>query len=295
MDRRFSTSTASATSTASSDSGGDGAGGSSTTPPPTVPVQRLQHAITPQVCDHLRRRGFAVIDGVFGPETAAALRAEVAAVRGAMHKNHTHLVHGGSTGLLEKEHIWEAELMQKETQVWGSAWGCVLAAAAGPRHVCLGVLSAPLLIKCRWCLCQLSTTVESPCPSRPSGPCDPPPQELAPLCAQLQHDGTLRVMLSLLMPELRLHSQAIKLQYNAGTAAWAATVPLHSAGCCGAARREWKHRSPTGCGGAWCHSHVARHMLACLGPRLRACTPRRRPLTPHRGRRRRRRQLPHAL
>ncbi|KAI3428529.1 hypothetical protein D9Q98_007352 [Chlorella vulgaris] len=78
------------------------------------------------------------------------------AVRHCMHKNHTHLVRGGTTGLLEKASIWEAELMQQATQ------------------------------------------------------------DLAPLCAQLQNDATLRVMLNLLMPELSLQSQAIKLQYNAG-------------------------------------------------------------------------------
>jgi len=41
-------------------------------------------------------------------------------------------------------------------------------------------------------------------------------QALAPLAAQLQNDGTMRVMLSVLMPELSLQSQAIKLQWNAG-------------------------------------------------------------------------------
>lgn len=41
-------------------------------------------------------------------------------------------------------------------------------------------------------------------------------QALAPLCAQVQHDTTLRVMLSVLMPEVDLQSQAIKLQWNAG-------------------------------------------------------------------------------
>jgi Rps23 Pro-64 3,4-dihydroxylase Tpa1-like proline 4-hydroxylase len=121
-------------------------------------VERLQRIITPQLCDSLRHNGFAVVDNVFGLETAAALREELAAVRGtaAMHKNCTHLVHSGATGLLEKEHIWEAELMLPDTQA------------------------------------------------------------LAPRCAQLQNDATLRVMLSLLMPELSLQSQAIKLQWNAG-------------------------------------------------------------------------------
>ena len=65
---------------------------SAPTAPASIPVQRLQHAITPQVCEHLRRRGYAVVDGALGEEAAAALRAEVAAVRGHMHKNCTHLV-----------------------------------------------------------------------------------------------------------------------------------------------------------------------------------------------------------
>ncbi|KAL4428382.1 hypothetical protein ABPG75_002471 [Micractinium tetrahymenae] len=122
----------------------------------SVPIKSLQQAITPQVCQHLQERGFAVVDNVLGGSVAAALREEVSALRRHMHKNCTHLVQGGATGLLEKEHVFEAELIQQQTQA------------------------------------------------------------LAPLAAQLQHDSTLRVMLSVLMPELRLHSQAIKLQYNAG-------------------------------------------------------------------------------
>lgn len=122
----------------------------------SVPVERLQRAITPNVCQRLRQRGFAIVDNVLGGTVAAALRGEVAALRRHMHKNCTHLVHGGATGLLEKEHVFEAELMLPQTQA------------------------------------------------------------LAPLAAQLQHDSTLRVMLSVLMPEMRLDSQAIKVQYNAG-------------------------------------------------------------------------------
>jgi len=70
------------------------------------------------VCQHLRQHGYAVIDNVLGEPTAAALRAEIAALRDtrAMHKNCTHLVQGGATGLLEKEHVHEAELMMAETQ-----------------------------------------------------------------------------------------------------------------------------------------------------------------------------------
>lgn len=41
-------------------------------------------------------------------------------------------------------------------------------------------------------------------------------QKLAPLCQTLNEDSTMRTMLSLFMPQLRLDSQAIKLQCNAG-------------------------------------------------------------------------------
>lgn len=124
--------------------------------PDVLPVERLQYAITPAVAAALEQRGYAVIDGVFGSTWAARLRAEVAALRGSMHANHTHLVRGGATGLLAKAHIHEAELMLPETQA------------------------------------------------------------AAPLCARLQTDTTLRVMLSLFLPRLRLERQAIKLQWNEG-------------------------------------------------------------------------------
>lgn len=51
-----------------------------------LPTDRLQRAITPAVCQSLRHNGYAVIDGVFGEETAAALRGELQAMRGHMHK-----------------------------------------------------------------------------------------------------------------------------------------------------------------------------------------------------------------
>ena len=41
-------------------------------------------------------------------------------------------------------------------------------------------------------------------------------QKLAPLCQALNQDTTMRTMLSLYVPQLRLDSQAIKLQCNAG-------------------------------------------------------------------------------
>ena len=43
-------------------------------------------------------------------------------------------------------------------------------------------------------------------------------QHSAPLCQILNEDSTMRTMLSLFMPHVRLDSQAIKLQCNAGIA-----------------------------------------------------------------------------
>ena len=74
-----------------------------------------------------------------------------------MHLNHTHLVSKGSTKLLPKSQIWEAELTL-----------------------------------------------------------DPAIQQAAPLIAQLNADRSLATMLSLGLPQLRLESQAIKMQHNEG-------------------------------------------------------------------------------
>lgn len=43
-------------------------------------------------------------------------------------------------------------------------------------------------------------------------------QQSAPLCQVLNEDSTMRTMISLFVPHVRLDSQAIKLQCNAGTA-----------------------------------------------------------------------------
>ena len=191
---------AAASSAAASPAGG---------PPSSVPVDRLQQAITPQVCEHLQQHGYAVVDNVFGEQAAAALRAEVAAVRGRMHKNCTHLVQGCSTALLEKQHIWEAELMLPETQVRLNGVCC----RPGPRcrHRCYALWPSVRL----W-----PDPPDWPCSPLPPPPCSSGLQALAPLCAQLQHDSTLRVMLSLLMPRLSLQTQAIKLQWNEGGQGW---------------------------------------------------------------------------
>ena len=53
---------------------------------------------------------------------------------------------------------------------------------------------------------------------RLSQPCLQDIQKAAPLCQTLNDDSTMRTMLSLFMPHLRLDSQAIKLQCNAGAA-----------------------------------------------------------------------------
>lgn len=77
------------------------------------PLRRLQSAITPEVCEALRRSGYAVVDGAFGAERAAEFKSEIQALRGHMHMNSTHLVTGAGTQLLEKSHIHEAELMSQ--------------------------------------------------------------------------------------------------------------------------------------------------------------------------------------
>ena len=50
-------------------------------------------------------------------------------------------------------------------------------------------------------------------------------QQSAPLCQALNEDSTMRTMLSLFMPHVRLDSQAIKLQCNAGIA-FAVSLPV---------------------------------------------------------------------
>jgi hypothetical protein len=70
----------------------------------------LRRAVTPAVGAALQRNGYAVVDGVFGSDTAATMRAEIAAAAPAMALNATHLVRGGQTQLLRKANIYEAEL-----------------------------------------------------------------------------------------------------------------------------------------------------------------------------------------
>jgi Rps23 Pro-64 3,4-dihydroxylase Tpa1-like proline 4-hydroxylase len=53
---------------------------------------------------------------------------------------------------------------------------------------------------------------------------EPQTQQLAPLAASLQHDPTLRIMLSLFLPSLKLDSQAIKFQINSGSGG---CFPIH--------------------------------------------------------------------
>ena len=86
----------------------------------SLPLHRLEELITPSILATLRTQGYAVIDNVFGSEIALQLRDEVKALRNYMHKNHTHLVGGSGSGnnrsLIPKKDIYEAELLQPETQ-----------------------------------------------------------------------------------------------------------------------------------------------------------------------------------
>lgn len=107
-----------------------------------LPLERLQQAVTPEVCAELSARvsgkagtsneecflpslcthphaahsnfcpktnaqGYAVVDNVFGSTTVQRLKQELLSVysQGLMHLNHTHLVSKGATKLLPKSQI----------------------------------------------------------------------------------------------------------------------------------------------------------------------------------------------
>jgi hypothetical protein len=78
---------------------------------------RLQEAITPVICAALQNQGYAIVDNIFGNEIALQLRDEVKALRNYMHTNCTHLLsNAGNRSLVPKKDIYEAELIQPETQ-----------------------------------------------------------------------------------------------------------------------------------------------------------------------------------
>ncbi|KAL0029367.1 hypothetical protein WJX77_002479 [Trebouxia sp. C0004] len=131
-----------------------------------LPLDRFQHSISPTACQSLQHLGYTVIDNVFGSDWSQKLKEELVWLRqqGKMHLNSTHLIKHEGTELLEKQHVYEAELRDMAVQ------------------------------------------------------------ELAPLCQLLNQDATMRTMLSLFIPQLRLDSQAIKLQCNAGNGG---CFPLH--------------------------------------------------------------------
>lgn len=78
--------------------------------------ERIQTAITPELCQHLSSMGWAVVDGAFGRQLSSVLRQEVAAISDLMHLNCTHVLDSSNTRkLLPKHNIMEAELRD---QVW---------------------------------------------------------------------------------------------------------------------------------------------------------------------------------
>lgn len=83
----------------------------------SLPLHRLQEAISPAICAALQNQGYAIVDNIFGNEIALQLRDEVKAIRNYMHLNCTHLIsNAGNRSLLPKKDIYEAELIQPETQ-----------------------------------------------------------------------------------------------------------------------------------------------------------------------------------
>jgi len=82
-----------------------------------IPSDRIQDAISPQVCLNLQRQGFAIVDGFLGDSITEAVRAEIISLRPHMHRNCTHLVSSsGETCLLPKKDIMEVELMAADTR-----------------------------------------------------------------------------------------------------------------------------------------------------------------------------------
>lgn len=77
-----------------------------------IPLECFQTAISPAVCQSLQQQGYAVIDNVFGSAWSTKLKQEIVHLKqqGKMHLNSTHLVKQGGTELLEKQHVYEAEL-----------------------------------------------------------------------------------------------------------------------------------------------------------------------------------------
>ena len=80
--------------------------------PCRLPLERFQTAISPVVCQSLQQQGYAVVDNLFGQVWSSKLKQELVRLKeqGKMHMNSTHLVKQGGTQLLEKQHVYEAEL-----------------------------------------------------------------------------------------------------------------------------------------------------------------------------------------
>lgn len=77
-----------------------------------LPLDRFQTSISPTACQSLQQQGYAVIDNVFGSDWSHKLKEELVWLRqqGKMHLNSTHLIKHEGTELLEKQHVYEAEL-----------------------------------------------------------------------------------------------------------------------------------------------------------------------------------------
>lgn len=77
-----------------------------------LPLDRFQHLISPATCQSLVQHGYAVVDNLFGSTWSQQLKEELVQLKqqGRMHLNTTHLVQQDSTKLLEKQHVYEAEL-----------------------------------------------------------------------------------------------------------------------------------------------------------------------------------------
>lgn len=115
-----------------------GAGAAISSPPPlSLPLPDIAAAVTPAVCRHLDKFGWAVVDGAFGETWCHLLRDDLItlAERQLLQLNATHLVRpDGTTDVLAKHHIFEAgipaagldhsEASPRLAQLWGDAQLC---------------------------------------------------------------------------------------------------------------------------------------------------------------------------
>ena len=201
---------------------------------------RFVYSITPAACQSLEHTGYAVIDNVFGLDWSLKLKDELIRLKqqGKMRLNSTHLIKQGDTELLEKQHVYEAELHDVVIHMLSVLHKPSLIRHLSHEELQHSQYKSTICNECRpfdrWHSCRAAESLCFPVSSMQLTLLTnmQAVQEAAPLCQLLNQDTTMRTMLSLFIPHLRLDSQAIKLQCNAGMFAMHTWVCLHGLVLC---------------------------------------------------------------